>query len=304
MKSHYELLLDQTKQAALATMVIAGLTLSPLATADEPVQTMRAVSEGRMTKGQLDSFSIEDKHKQIEILKSNAKQQLTVKKQFFERDARIAAYQQGQLTQPVLSSISPQQTAVDTKGNIGRTQVQQAQQSVIGYRDFAIFQAYSRLFDDLDEDGFYQTFSVTFDADVYGYTLNEPANVYAEMYLSRNGGPWEHYYTTDVFTIYGQSEDDDFEVLTTLSQGYQTDYYDVLIDLYEYGYPEVVATLSADEADGLYALALESHDRDVVYEQEIVEEVVIVGGGSLSWGALILLIAGLFSRRGMKQKID
>ena len=302
MKSHNVSLLSQTKQAAFATLMMAGLTISPLVTAQEAVATIQAVSEGRMMKGQLDGFSNEDKHKQIEKLKLNAKQQIITKKDFVSRDDRIAAYQQGQLTSPDLSVVKPQTMTANTKVTIDRTQVQQAQQSVIGYRDFAIFQAYSRLFDDLDQDGFYQTFSVTFDADVYGYTLNEPANVYAEMYLSRNGGPWEHYYTTDVFTIYGQSEDDDFEVLTTLSQGYQTDFYDVLIDLYEYGYPEVVATLSADESDGLYALALESHDRDVVYEQEIVEEVVIVGGGSLSWGALFLLTAGLFSRRATNGK--
>ncbi|GAA0789579.1 MULTISPECIES: choice-of-anchor H family protein [Pseudomonadati] len=302
MKSHNVSLLSQTKQAAFATLMMAGLTISPLVTAQEAVATIQAVSEGRMMKGQLDGFSNEDKHKQIEKLKLNAKQQIITKKDFVSRDDRIAAYQQGQLSPPDLSVVKPQTMTANTKVTIDRTQVQQAQQSVIGYRDFAIFEAYSRLFDDLDQDGFYQTFSVTFDADVYGYTLNEPANVYAEMYLSRNGGPWEHYYTTDVFTIYGQSEDDDFEVLTTLSQGYQTDFYDVLIDLYEYGYPEVVATLSADESDGLYALALESHDRDVVYEQEIVEEVVIVGGGSLSWGALFLLIAGLFSRRATNGK--
>ncbi|WP_259651256.1 choice-of-anchor H family protein [Shewanella sp. KT0246] len=167
------------------------------------------------------------------------------------------------------------------------------QQSIIGYRDFDIYDAYSRIFDDFDEDGFYQTFSVTFDADVYGFTQGEPANVYAELYLSRNGGPWEHYYSTEVFTIYGDATDDDYEVLTTLAQGYKTDYYDVLIDLYELGYEDIVATLSANESDGLYALPLESSDRDEVYEQEYVEVIeseVIVSGGSLSLTALLMLL--------------
>ncbi|WP_228768456.1 choice-of-anchor H family protein [Shewanella sp. TC10] len=166
-----------------------------------------------------------------------------------------------------------------------------SQQSIIGYRDFDIYEAYSRLFDDFDEDGFYQTFSVTFDADVYGFTQGEPANVYAELYLSRNGGPWEHYYSTEVFTIYGDATDDDYELLTTLAQGYKTDYYDVLIDLYELGYEDIVATLSADESDGLYALPLESSDRDEVYEDEYVEVIeseVIVSGGSVSWFMLLL----------------
>ncbi|MGS0728212.1 choice-of-anchor H family protein, partial [Shewanella sp. 0m-11] len=60
------------------------------------------------------------------------------------------------------------------------------------YRNFYIYDAYSRLFIDNDYDGFYQTFSVTFDADVEGSYVNERADVFAELYLSRNGGPWEH----------------------------------------------------------------------------------------------------------------
>ncbi|WP_247663286.1 choice-of-anchor H family protein [Shewanella sp. MMG014] len=174
---------------------------------------------------------------------------------------------------------------------IQKTQVNQ--QAIVGYRDFDIYAAYSRLFDDLDEDGFYQTFSVTFDADVYGFTQGEAANVYAELYLSRNGGPWEHYYSTDVFTIYGDATDDDYEVLTTLAQGYKTDYYDVLIDLYELGYEDIVATLSSEESDGLYALPLESSDRDTVYEEEYVEVIeteVHVSGGSMAWTSLLILL--------------
>jgi hypothetical protein len=107
------------------------------------------------------------------------------------------------------------------------------------------------------------------------------------MYLSRNGGPWEHYYTTDVFTIYGDSPDDDFEVLTTLARGYKTDYYDVLIDLYEYGYNDVVATISGDDSDGLYALPLESSDRDEGYE---VIHAGAFGGLSLSLLGLVAFI--------------
>ncbi len=121
------------------------------------------------------------------------------------------------------------------------------------YRDFYIYDAYSRLFVDNDFDGFYQTFSVTFDADVSGAYVNETANVFAELYLSRNGGPWEHYYTTDIFTIFGDATDDDYEVLTTLESGFSTDHYDVLIDLYEVGYGDIVASVSSNDFDSLYA---------------------------------------------------
>lgn len=157
------------------------------------------------------------------------------------------------------------------------------------YRDFYIYDAYSRLFVDNDYDGFYQTFSVTFDADVSGAYINETANVFVELYLSRNGGAWEHYYTTDVFTIFGDATDDDYEVLTTLESGFTTDHYDVLIDLYEVGYGDVVATVSSNDFDSLYALPLESRywdDEYIVIETE--------HGGSMSlWGILVLLALGL-----------
>ncbi len=160
------------------------------------------------------------------------------------------------------------------------------------YHSFAIFDASSRLIDDFDYDGFYQTFSVTFDVDVFGAYLNERADLYAELYLSRNGGPWVHYYTTDVFTIYGDSPVDDYQVVTTLYSGYAPDFYDVLIDVYEVGYSDVVATISADEVDSLYALPLESSDWDRGGEVIVVE-----GGGALSfWGLLALGLVGIVRR--------
>lgn len=159
------------------------------------------------------------------------------------------------------------------------------------YHSFSIFDVSSRLFEDFDYDGFYQTFSVTFDVDVNGAYLNERADLFAELYLSRDGGPWVHYYTTDVFTIYGDSTQDDYEVLTTLYTGYATDHYDVLIDVYEVGYSDIVATISADETDSLYALPLESSDRDREPDIIVVEE----SGGAFSvLGLLCLsLCAGL-----------
>ncbi|WP_372032598.1 choice-of-anchor H family protein [Shewanella sp. 10N.286.45.A1] len=160
------------------------------------------------------------------------------------------------------------------------------------YRDFYIYDAYSRLFVDNDFDGFYQTFSVTFDADVSGAYVNETANVFAELYLSRNGGPWEHYYTTDIFTIFGDATDDDYEVLTTLESGYTTDHYDVLIDLYEVGYGDIVATVSSNDFDSLYALPLESR----YWDEEYIEIETEHGGTMSQWGILALLILGLTRR--------
>ncbi len=77
-------------------------------------------------------------------------------------------------------------------------------------------------------------------------------------------------------------------MLTTLANGYQTDHYDVLIDLYELGYADPVATISSDESNALYALPLESSDRDLVYVEEVYIETEH-SGGALSWLSVGLL---------------
>lgn len=153
------------------------------------------------------------------------------------------------------------------------------------YNEFSFFDVGSFLFDDLDYDGFYHSFSVSFDADVYNPNGAAVADVYAELYLSRNGGPWEHYYSTDIFTLYGSTTEDRFEVLTSLEQGYGTDHYDVLIDLYEVGYSDIVATISSFDSNSLYALPLESYD----YDDPDYEEHHHHSGSLPLWGLLAIL---------------
>ncbi|WP_445777357.1 choice-of-anchor H family protein [Shewanella sp.] len=198
------------------------------------------------------------------------------------REQRMAVHQKAAAT-----SASQQQRAL-------------AQQNQVVYYNFSFYDAQTQLFEDYDYDGFYQTFSVTFDADINSSGGEVQADVFAELYLSQNGGPWIHYYSTDVFTLTADSSFDDYEVLTTLANGYQTDHYDVLIDLYEVGYAEPVATISSDDLDSLYALPLESADRDAVYVEEVyVEE---VHGGALGWSMLSLLGAFAWVRRSFMNK--
>ena len=161
--------------------------------------------------------------------------------------------------------------------------------------NFVIYEGYSQLIEDYDSDGYYQTFSVTFDADLITYNPHDEAVVYAELYLSENGGPWQHYYTTDSFIIHGESADDAFEVYSTLAQGFNPNHYDVLIDLYEVGYPNIVASYSSDDSNSLYALPLESSDYDVEYI-EYYEETYIYGG-SYSLAALFIMILTLLLRK-------
>ncbi|NQZ82527.1 MAG: hypothetical protein HRT52_16070 [Colwellia sp.] len=161
--------------------------------------------------------------------------------------------------------------------------------------EFGIYSAFTFLEDDFDGDGYYQTFSVTFDADVYSHTSNYDSEVYAELYLSKDGVNWLHYYSTDNFIIHADTDEDQYEVITTLLDGYYAGHYDVLIDLYEVGYEGIVATFSSDDVNGedLYALPLESSDFDTPYVEEV--HVHHRSGGSMSiWLSLfIFFVVGL-----------
>ena len=114
---------------------------------------------------------------------------------------------------------------------------------------FAIYDGYSQLIEDIDYDGFYRTFSVTFDADIVSQHKGLTASVYAELYIRRNNGPWTHYYTTDSFNIHDDNTDDSFEVYSTLEAGFPSDEYDILIDLYEVGYEDIIASYSDADSD-------------------------------------------------------
>ncbi len=161
------------------------------------------------------------------------------------------------------------------------------------YADFAIYSATSFLLDDIDGDSFYQTLNVTFDADIFSYTSNQLGNVYALLYLSKNGGPWTHYYTTDSFIINGNTDLDEYQVITSFLSGYPSDYYDVLIDLYEVGYSDVVASYSSDDSNALYAIPLESAD----YDEPYIEVVELHGGGSALLTLFILSICFIRLKR-------
>jgi hypothetical protein len=155
---------------------------------------------------------------------------------------------------------------------------------------FSIFDAKTELAGDLDHDGFYYQLRVTFDADVdIG-----GANVYAMLYLSYEGGPWNHFFTTDVFAIVEDSFYDDYEVVTQLLEGYPTGYYDVLIELYDADWDVLVATYDPYDDVALQAIPLEDQQRD--YPDDDGGG----GGGGIGWLGLLLLGAwwGVGCRNG------
>lgn len=160
---------------------------------------------------------------------------------------------------------------------------------------FTVYEGHSTLIEDYDADGYYQTFSVTFDADLVSYNPYDEAIIYAELYLSENGGPWEHYFTTKDFVIMGENTEDKFEVFSTLGDGFNPNHYDVLIDIYEVNSPYIMASYSSDDSNSLYALPLENHYDDTPYSG--YSEEAYIQGGSYSIPLLLLLLMILLVRQ-------
>lgn len=84
--------------------------------------------------------------------------------------------------------------------------------------EFSVYNAESYLENDIDGDGYYRTFGVLFDVDVYNPNGNEDSVIYAELYLSTDGANWEHYYTTDNFLIHGSNEEINLKLLQHLQK--------------------------------------------------------------------------------------
>lgn len=158
------------------------------------------------------------------------------------------------------------------------------------FAEFTIYGATTVLYDDFDYDSFYQTFSVSFDADVISYNETQWGEVYALLYISKSGGPWTHYYTTDNFIIEGKTDTDEYEIITTFLSGYPTDHYDILIDLYQEGDNDIVASYSSNDSNALFALSLESADYDAPYNEKYIEVIEISHGGSFSIVILLLFL--------------
>ncbi|MDQ7050349.1 MAG: choice-of-anchor H family protein [Enterobacterales bacterium] len=124
---------------------------------------------------------------------------------------------------------------------------------------FSFYSANSYFNTDLDGDGYYSDFSLSFDADY----ANGSANVYAVVYTSKNGEAWTELLVTGVFNIINNNASDEQTVTSQLNFDFPTNEYDILIDLYEDGIPGIVATISPTETTNLSRLPLEDleHER-------------------------------------------
>ncbi len=151
--------------------------------------------------------------------------------------------------------------------------------------NFWFYDANVILFSDFDGDGYFWGIDLLFDAD----TTYNAVDVYAVLYLSYEYGPWNEYASTDDFTLYGATSDDDYVVETELVSGYLTGEYDILIELFDAYDGTYLASIGPDETSELAILPLEDSTRDVASSGHT--HVVTSGGGSLSWLLLLALLA-------------
>ena len=172
--------------------------------------------------------------------------------------------------------------------------------------DIIIYDASTELISDFNDDGFYHRFSVTIDAD----TVYDTSYVYARLYLSFEGGPWNHYTTSDNYHIYGDSELDTFVIETELADGFPPGYYDVRIELYDADFDNWLLSYGPYDDASLSALPLEDSyfdDQSPVAIYPVETQVVVASrGGSISWWLLLLpAVIGVARRRDfiMRNKI-
>jgi len=152
--------------------------------------------------------------------------------------------------------------------------------------DFWIYDADVLLFSDDDRDGFFYGIDLLFDAD----TIYSVADVYAVLYLSLEGGPWNEYAVTEEFSIFGESASDEYVMITELMSGYPTGDYDILIELFDAVDDSFLASFGPEDTAELEFLPLEDFNRDA----PVVTEVTVAvshGNGGGGTASLILLLA-------------
>lgn len=160
--------------------------------------------------------------------------------------------------------------AEQQKGRRSERQKSVSARSETPNTEFWFYTVDVELFADHDLDGHFYGIDLYFDAD----TIYERADVYAVLYLSREGGPWHEYAATDVFPLSGATSDDDFVVESELLSGWPTGDYDILVELYDTWDGAFVAEIGPEHSPELSLLPLEDAERD-----EPPPDVVVVEGG-------------------------
>jgi len=205
------------------------------------------------------------------------------------QDVSVELMTEVQKQDPVISPTPVQNQTRDTTATQGIDT-----QTVIANRHdqlFSIYDASVALLSDIDADGYHHAINVSFDVDV----SYDSATVYAKLYLSRDGGPWSQYHTTDMFNIFGNNFSDAYEVTTELLEGYPPGFYDILIEVFSLNHAGMVASKVLDYNYLGRDVLLEDLSRD---EGIFVEEVSFShGAGSFSLIWLLLVFQVVIAAR-------
>ncbi len=181
---------------------------------------------------------------------------------------------------------------VAAKGSVSRSKaITQSLQAANA--DSWFYTADVELLNDHDRDGYYHGIDLLFDADTY-YAF---AEVYAVVYLSLDGGPWNEYAATEDFTLFGASSEDDYVIVTELLTGYPSGSYDVLVELFDAHDNSFLAYIGPDDTSELAFLPLEDAERDVV---DVPDVVVVNHHGGGSTGIVFILVLALVALRRLR----
>jgi len=158
--------------------------------------------------------------------------------------------------------------------------------------DVTVYDATTTLISDLNEDGYYHRFNISIDAD----TIYDRINVYAVLYLSLEGGPWNEYASSDVYPLHKDSSLDSFTIETELADGFPPGYYDVQIELYDADTDQWLVTYGPYEDNSLSTLPLEdsTYDNQLAAVYPVETNLVVAGQGAtgfwLVMGLPVLLV--------------
>ena len=151
--------------------------------------------------------------------------------------------------------------------------------------DFWFYTADVILFNDDDFDGYYWGIDLLFDVDTY----YDVADVYAVVYLSFEGGPWNEVAVTESFPIFGATSDDEYVLITELVSGYPTGSYDILIELFDAFDGAFLADFGPEDSSELSFLPLEDENRDdPFFDRPVV--IVHGGGGATGWWMITMML--------------
>lgn len=209
----------------------------------------------------------------------------------------------GRVSQDEFPALTTQQDSSIAKGVRGQSKSSAADASAPN-TDFWFYDADVVLFNDNDGDGYYHGIDLLFDADTY----YDSAEVYAVVYLSLDGGPWNEYAVTDNFLIFGASAEDEYVVVSELVSGYPTGSYDLLIELFDTWDGSFVASFGPVDTPELAFLQLEDAGRDAPQDTTVI--IREGGGGALGWMLLMALVLAAWrdywqnwARNGLKSRL-